>query len=218
MKIFFTLSFALTGLVFFWTYSYAAWFSVFFSIIIVSAFYQSRKHFLKTFFIITVLLFLVLFFQINTQKFSDLTNHPEKSSLASRIMIWNVAEKLALENPISGIGPGNFQKEYLAAQPSFPPYLEWAVPQPHNLFLAFWLQTGLIGLFGFVFLACNIFIFLLKKENKNSLDWVLFSFLLYTLIHGLVDTPFWKNDLSFLFWFFIAFFLLIKQKEKDFQK
>ncbi|NCU42620.1 MAG: hypothetical protein EOM19_07995, partial [Candidatus Moranbacteria bacterium] len=111
-----------------------------------------------------------------------------------------------------GVGPGNFQEKYLEYQVYYPPYPEWAVPQPHNIFLAFWLQTGFIGFLGFIVLffssiyrAGKNILYFQKKEKKFFLMIVLFgfSFLLLTFVWGMVDTLFWKNDLSLLFWFVV---------------
>jgi len=191
----------------FFTYSYGAWFAVFLSIGIASFFYFPKKHF----FIILISTFFFFFsfltFQFNSQKFSSLLNFSERSSLASRLMIWKVSERLIIENPILGIGPGNFQKKYLSLQPLFPLYLEWAVPQPHNIFLAFWLESGILGLVGFVFLLYFVFYSLFKRTRGMNLSFILFSFFLYFIIHGMFDTLFWKNDLALVFWIFITIFL-----------
>ncbi|MCK4891949.1 MAG: hypothetical protein KAS78_04730, partial [Candidatus Pacebacteria bacterium] len=81
-------------------------------------------------------------------------------------------------------------------------YLEWAVPQPHNIFLAFYLQTGLIGFIGFVL----ILIWFFKRMNEavpRSYN-IINALMLYVLIHGFVDTTYWKNDLSLMFWLIIG--------------
>jgi len=205
-------SLAIILLALFYTYSYATWIALCLSLLITYFLYFPKKQFFFISIITLSLLFLFTIFQISTPKFSNLIHLSERSSLASRLMIWQVSEKLLLEKPLTGIGPGNFQASYLSLQPFFPPYLEWAIPQPHNLFLAFWLQAGIFGFFGFSFLLFFIFYTLLKKIKKTPLAGVLFSFFLYTLLHGLVDTPFWKNDLAFIFWIFVAIFGLYKIK------
>lgn len=143
----------------------------------------------------------------------------ESSSLTSRMIIWRVAWDIGIDHWFFGIGPGNFQEKYLAYQVYYPPYPEWAVPQPHNIFLAFWLQTGLIGFLGFIllffysmYIAGKSALYFYEKEDKPSLMISLFafSFCIFTLFWGMVDTLYWKNDLSFLFWF-IAFLSLRNQ-------
>ena len=119
------------------------------------------------------------------------------------MIIWNSSAKIIRDNPAFGIGPGNFQKEYLDYQKYFPPYLEWAVPQPHNLYLAFWLQSGIFGLIGFLLLVYfwlgNLFKKIRQKNSFFGLEAVLAEIMLYIIIVGLFDTPVWKNDLALVF-------------------
>jgi O-antigen ligase len=149
-----------------------------------------------------------LLLQANNQKFSDIINFNERSSLASRIMIWQASSKMIVDHPIIGIGPGNFQKIYLGYQQYFPPYLEWAVPHPHNIYLALWLQTGIIGLIGFlaliIFWIRGILHTLLIDTEKTSIQWTLLGILITLLLIGLLDTPYWKTDLAYEFWLLIA--------------
>lgn len=73
-------------------------------------------------------------------------------AFTTRRVIWQVAFEIGRDHPLWGIGPGAFQQAYLAHQPRHPPYPEWAVPHPHNVFLAFWLEAGFLGLAGFAWL------------------------------------------------------------------
>jgi len=134
-----------------------------------------------------------------------------RTSLASRVMIWNASASMLREHPLFGIGLRNFEGEYLFLQAKFPPYLEWAVPHPHNIVLALWLQTGILGLLGFAVMIGSSVHSLWKEgfedeKGKIPMEKVLFlSYLSAFLIHGLVDTPFFRNDLSFQFLVILAF-------------
>ncbi|MFC1700941.1 O-antigen ligase family protein [Patescibacteria group bacterium] len=127
------------------------------------------------------------------------------SSFKSRLVIWQSALEIIKNNPVVGIGPGMFQKYYLDYQFKFPHYMEWAVPQPHNIFLAFWLQTGIIGLIGFFLLLIVFFSSVIPAKLRiQHMQIILTVTMFYVLIHGLVDTTYWKNDLSMIFWIIIA--------------
>ncbi len=201
----------------FLTYSYGAWLAVFMSILITAIFTLYNK---KTVFaaIVFAIVFSALIFQTNTEKFSGIFS--ERSSWVSRLTIWKSSLLMLKENPLLGIGPGNFQSKYLEFQKYFPPYLEWAVPEPHNIFLAFWLQSGLLGLMGFLLLLCFVFknIWSILKNKKDALLVApVFMFFVYIVLHGLIDTPFWKNDFAFVFWVCIAivsFVFFVKQSSK----
>lgn len=196
----------------YYTYSYSAWFAVFITLSVILFSVNASKKYLMSLFLFLIFSMLILVaLQTNTEKFSSLSTFSSRSSLASRQTIWQVSKLIITENPVLGIGPGNFQLAYLSLQPKFTPYLEWAVPQPHNLFLAFWLQSGILGLVGFLSLLFLIFQGLwktIKNKKDSALAAPLLGFFLYTILHGLLDTTYWKNDLSFLFWiavFMVAF-------------
>jgi O-antigen ligase len=198
------------------TYSYGAWLAVFAAFLIMLMFLiHDKKHLFAS--IILLIVAAVCVFQTNTQKFSGLFS--ERSSFASRTMIWDASFLMIRQHPFLGIGPGNFQDNYLSLQKYFPPYLEWAVPEPHNIFLAFWIQTGLLGLAGFLLLLFFIFHMLwqlLKNKKDTAFAIPLLGYFAYTILHGLTDTPYWKNDLSFLFW--ISVFLLLSVRSARTEK
>ncbi|PIZ95872.1 MAG: hypothetical protein COX80_03050, partial [Candidatus Magasanikbacteria bacterium CG_4_10_14_0_2_um_filter_33_14] len=85
---------------------------------------------------------------------------------------------------------------------------------PHNIFLNFWSEVGLVGMLSFFF----IFVLLIKniwkitnKKNKAILLALLTSF----FVQGLVDVPYFNNDLALLFWS-IAFIVIDEyDKTKD---
>lgn len=181
------------------------------------------------FYLIGFIVLLIAFsflWQISSQKFQDFSDSPRSSPSAffeqksgawqSRLIIWQSALEIIKATPhnfLWGVGPGMFQQYYLDYQSESKPYLDWAVPQPHNLFLSFWLQTGLIGLLGFIWLLVIFFRIGLKKffgslTPKKGNSVLFYSFLmaamLYILVHGLVDATYWKNDLSIIFWLIIA--------------
>ncbi len=159
-----------------------------------------------------ILLFFGLMF-VSSGKLSQIINSNNRSSFHSRLMIWKSAGEIIKDNPLFGIGPGTFQETYLSDADKFSePYLEWAVPQPHNIFLAFYLQAGLIGFAGFILVL--VWFFQSKRHsrmpptggsgNNIPISDILISLMIYILVHGLVDATYWKNDLSLMFWLIIG--------------
>lgn len=213
----------------YFTYSYAAWFAVFISIglfIFLLAKktpgfrwkHEFRENEKRGLLILAVfaLIFLAAFLgQLGTDKFNNLKNLAYRSSFNSRIMIWRSAFEIGKDNFIIGIGPGNFQRFYLDYQSRFSePYLEWAVPEPHNVFLAFWLETGLLGLIGFVLILSKFFdASIIKKASieERGLTLVLLAIMTYTAVHGFFDTTYWKNDLSVIFWLVLGMTVIGKK-------
>lgn len=177
----------------------------------------------------TLLLMLALFFSVGTflffeqgsEKWQAMLSFDDRSSFASRLMIWQAAVKIFSDNAVFGIGVGRFQAEYLEYQQYFPPYLEWAVPEPHNLYLAVLLATGLIGCLGFLILVGRfgylaIQALLYETDEARRLSSALTLTLLFlTLVYGMTDTPYFKNDLALSFMLILALGLsTLKSQEK----
>ena len=154
------------------------------------------------------------FIFISSNKFDQIIDSENRSSFHSRLMIYNSAKEIIKDNPLFGIGPGTFQKTYLSYAEKFDkPYLEWAVPQPHNIFLAFYLQTGLIGFIGFVLILIWFFKYdYCSNEAMPRFYGIIIALMIYTLVHGLVDTTYWKNDLSLMFWLIIGMAVIERNK------
>ncbi|MFP4514661.1 MAG: O-antigen ligase family protein [Parcubacteria group bacterium] len=85
---------------------------------------------------------------------------------------------------------------------------------PHNIILNFWVELGLLGLLIFIFLFVKIYIeakrLLEKCETKfKPLIVSIISAISAIIIHGIVDVPYFKNDLSALFWIIISLLSLV---------
>ena len=184
------------------TYSYATWLALLVAFLLV--FGVEKKTFFRKTFVISLIMLALVFFQQGKNKFADLVSLNTRSSLASREMIWRTAEKMIQENWLYGIGVGNFQTKYLEYQKYFPPYLEWAVPHPHNLYLAFWLYCGLIGFVGFILLIIFWFKVLFAGQKNPNLKFMGLGIMVYILFHGFFDTTYFKNDLAVIFWLLFA--------------
>jgi O-antigen ligase len=199
-EIIFLTEFTAILITFYFTYSYAAWMAVLGSFLIVSII-KNKINAKKI--LVAVIVFAVLFIsQLNNKKMVGLLTFDQRSSLASREIIWKASLKMIKNNFWLGIGPGNFQKNYLEYQKFYPPYLEWAVPHPNNLYLACWLYSGILGLVGFLSLIFFFFknIFERIKKEPTEILFIALGAMLVILIHGILDTTYFKNDLAVIFW------------------
>lgn len=81
---------------------------------------------------------------------------------------------------------------------------------PHNIFLNVWSELGLLGLTGLIIGA--VLIARTTWRRKNDVLVLAFSAaLLVMLIHGLVDVPFFKNDLAILTGFLLVGMVVKKE-------
>lgn len=85
---------------------------------------------------------------------------------------------------------------------------------PHNVILNFWSELGLFGLLATILLILALFKNYFKVKNKENrfIYRILLIVMIVILIHGVVDVPYFKNDLSVLWWILFALsFCLTKQ-------
>ncbi|MEI8103916.1 MAG: O-antigen ligase family protein [Candidatus Moraniibacteriota bacterium] len=192
------------------TFSYTVWISLIISLFVWILFqYPSTRKKISISFLL--LISILIASQTQQEKITNWFTSPERSSLASRDIIWRASLQMIQDHPIIGIGAGNFQSTYLEYQQFFPPYLEWAVPEPHHIFLAFWLESGLIGLISFLIFLSFVFYTLFLHIRKNPTLIIGFFLLAYFVgisVQGLFDTPFWSLPLAYSFWYAVLLFLI----------
>lgn len=123
-----------------------------------------------------------------------------ENSLVGRFQIYGAAIRVLKENPILGLGLGGF--DYTFRKHASQPY-------PHDIWLTFWVEIGLLGLvaFGVIFfgLLWRGWRALPQTEGFYRVAmWGVLGSLVLWGIHGLVDSPYWKNDMSVEFWVLAA--------------
>ena len=200
-------SFVIMAHALFFTKSYAAVIGVF-GALIVYALYLMAKERIKTRNIVAGLIALIATFtivvasQINTPKFRQFLDWENRSSTSVRLEIYEVAWSLIDEEPLTGVGPGLFQAEYQTRGRENLGHIpmEWNIPHPHNIFFAFWLNAGLLGLIA-------ILSFLVLSNLRFTYPLIAFWGI---IIHGIFDTPFWKNDLSMIFWIILGAIVILQ--------
>lgn len=186
-------------------------------------FYDQKSRYIRSFLkysFFTVIIGLLLGLGYLFVNLSNLTPHyglvwprPDKSTTTIRLCVWEGTRNLLQEKPLTGAGLSGFFTTYPSYQTCDTEHFTY----PHNLILNFWTETGLLGLIGFGYL---LFIFagvLFEISEKSTLAYGLLGAMAYWLVHGLVDVPYFKNDLSMFFWIILALStgLLPKRKKKE---
>jgi O-antigen ligase len=87
---------------------------------------------------------------------------------------------------------------------------------PHNIFLNLWTELGLVGLLIFIWIIGKYFftgiLNLAGKSERLEYKYLIIGLIgamTAIVVHGLVDVPYFKNDLSVMFWIFIFMASLI---------
>jgi O-antigen ligase len=167
------------------------------------------------FFLLTILLVVLLsagLLFVKTEKWKLFTEFQARSSSSVRLEVYQIAGEMIRQHPLLGIGFGQFEPLYNLKAPEIlghAPY-EWVMIHTHDTFLAVWLNLGIAGLLMFIGLIAVVFTKYWKTYDYEQKFYRLIgvSMLLVMLLHGLVDTYLFKNDLAMLFWLVIAICLL----------
>ncbi|HEX3095640.1 MAG TPA: O-antigen ligase family protein [Patescibacteria group bacterium] len=123
-----------------------------------------------------------------------------EKSAAARISLFETGTKMVEDSPILGKGINGFDDNWTKynTDPNLDHY-----NFPHNIFLNFWIDLGLLGLVGMILIfATGIWQGI--KNRKNPLALGLLLFLVAITVHGLIDIPYLKNDLALVFWMVLA--------------
>lgn len=129
-----------------------------------------------------------------------------------RLIMWQETWHMLRDRMLSGAGLAGYQETFAPYHKA--KYIEIYL-YPHDLFLNFWSELGLGGLIVFLLMIIKFF-----KDNIKNLITTRYSLLvalsaaiITLLIHGLVDVPYFKNDLSILFWLLIGLSLFDFEKK-----
>ncbi|MGH7762911.1 MAG: O-antigen ligase family protein, partial [Candidatus Dormibacteraceae bacterium] len=133
-----------------------------------------------------------------------------------RTSIYEQALKMLAQRPLTGAGISGFP---IRVAP-FRPASQEIELYPHNLWLTTWSELGLLGLASFAV----IFFGLLGRGWRTlarvqgtylAATWGVVGTLVLYLVHGMFDSPYWKNDLSVEFWIVAAFAMICARAARD---
>lgn len=122
------------------------------------------------------------------------------TSWGQRLVFWQGAIKLAEENPILGVGTGDYKSEMQGLQdrgqvPATPLYPN--IDHPHNSYLAYLSGLGIPGLLLFLW-----FLYAVARESwpcrMTPAGWFKLSYLAVFLVGSLFDTLIWGHNAALL--------------------
>lgn len=128
-----------------------------------------------------------------------------------RLVMWKGATRIIEDNPVLGTGMASFPLVYDEYKEDS--HVEY-FPNPDNLYLTLWIEMGLAGLIIFLAIVVQFFREGLPKAKGNAVIVGLMAAMVAILVHGFVDTPYFKNDLAIQFWVFIGLMVAL-QKSKN---
>ena len=129
------------------------------------------------------------------------------NTIQSRLDLWTAAVKLIEHRPLFGAGLSGFQQMSAPYYTHFHTFADFI--DPHNIVLNFWVETGLLGLIAFTWIMVVGFRTSWLGWREGPAGWRAYHLgvllaLVAVVVHGMVDVPYFKNDLSLLFWTLIG--------------
>lgn len=129
--------------------------------------------------------------------------HDPNNTVLSRLPIWRAAVQMIHDHPVTGIGLNSFASDLKV----YAPQIAESHTHPHNLFLNLWLVLGVLGLAAYLWAIVwfgRVIRGGLKVSAWRPLYVGLAGALAAILVHGLVDSTIWRNDLALQFWTLVA--------------
>jgi len=84
----------------------------------------------------------------------------------------------------------------------------------HNILLQFWINLGVTGVSGFIWLLVIWFSQVWRQVREyNIIAITVAAAMVALLVHGMLDVAYWKNDLSALFWIIFALGVTVHGRE-----
>ncbi|HEV2032710.1 MAG TPA: O-antigen ligase family protein [Candidatus Dormibacteraeota bacterium] len=145
---------------------------------------------------------LVLIPPINHRLAVEVNLSNGSNTLVGRFELWRVSLQMLQQHFLFGAGLSGFSQ---TIGPYWNPTHTDRFIYPHNIVLTFWSETGLLGLAAFVWIMFTGFVqswrgWRVRQSEWRPLELGVFLALVAVVVHGLVDVPYFKNDLALEFW------------------
>jgi O-antigen ligase len=107
-------------------------------------------------------------------------------------------------SPIFGVGLGGYSFQFRGQTPEV---------YPHDMWLTFWVEIGLLGLIAFAVILFGLLwrgwrAWPRMRDFYRPALWGALAALVMWTVHGVVDSPYWKNDMSVEFWMLAALVII----------
>ncbi|MHB1454487.1 MAG: O-antigen ligase family protein [Saccharofermentanales bacterium] len=131
----------------------------------------------------------------------------------NRFELWNIAIRQIKKNPFIGTGLYTYS---LYVPVNAPAPFKDAV-HAHNIFLNFWLETGLFGILSFLAILLRTAVFALKRLNASPMRPYLaagLGIIAITMVHGIMDAPLVSAQTIAFFGIFLGTACITRDEKK----
>lgn len=131
-----------------------------------------------------------------------------------RIYVWEADKQMIIDHPVTGIGPGLWQKTYREHYKLKQETQD--LGHSHNNLLQIASESGILGLIGFLgfsfFIFCKSLIHYVKSRNPYDLS-IMLGFISYLFLFGSIDYT-WGNSSGIrMFWIVMGIMIQLKINE-----
>ena len=130
-----------------------------------------------------------------------------------RLLIWESTANMVKDYPFFGVGLDQFKKVYDAEYKN--PKHKQNLPHTHNNMVQIAAESGLVGLFGFLYLACYIFFknFNEWRKTKNPYSLMIWGAWLGFMTFGMFDLTIDHSAITKAMWFLFGCILVFKNRK-----
>ena len=147
-------------------------------------------------------------------RFESTFNISTDGSNLGRIYVWEADKQMIMDHPVTGVGPGLWQKTYREHYKLKQETQD--LGHSHNNLLQIASESGILGLIGFLgfsfFIFCKSLIHYVKSRNPYDLS-IMVGFISYLFLFGSIDYT-WGNSSGIrMFWIVMGIMIQLKINE-----
>ena len=152
--------------------------------------------------------------QAYVARFESTFNISTDGSNLGRIYVWEADKHMIMDHPVTGVGPGLWQKTYREHYKLKQETQD--LGHSHNNLLQIASESGILGLIGFLgfsfFIFCKSLIHYVKSRNPYDLS-IMLGFISYLFLFGSIDYT-WGNSSGIrIFWIVMGIMIQLKINE-----
>ncbi len=121
-----------------------------------------------------------------------------------RLQLWRSSLRMIREQPLVGVGPGNFAAAYRSRYVLPSAWREFNLDHPHNIMLDLWTRLGVVGLLAGALAQAAFWRGARQRWAADPLMLGLAGGMAALLAHGLVDNAVFAPDLALTFFLMLA--------------
>jgi O-antigen ligase len=188
------------------TLSRGSWLALLVIAVLAAALHPRRRILLSA--CLAVLVVAVILPPVRHRISNELNPSNPANSLVARTRLWHATVDLIEAHPFTGSGLGDYQTVVTPYRAQVHDPATQTHVYPDQLELDFWVELGVLGFVALLGFLAELVRYLVPvvRAGPREHPWAVALTLAWVAIfvHGLLDSPYWKNDLSAEWWILAA--------------